>query len=263
MGVHSAVFVADTILVTSQLFSTYSTLSVAYTVPLIANKSPAASTNASTKPQLEVAEGLRAGYYTQGGARKLCLRIAGSNVRYTPQPDERIIYAEQPARDMETRWRVWRFVDAYGDGENHYLIACSSKGVATRKAKQIITKRLMRYRGLARRAISLLMGKTYTGAKTPADNVGVEVTAKAQAVTGKIESIKQTETGGLYTLVLDDRLRYAIPALKQGKASVDLALKKSANKIISAINHKLKDGAAFFSDKLETPFPEIRQRARK
>lgn len=119
----------------------------------------------------------------------------------------------------------------------------------------------MRYRGLAKRAVSIMIGKTYTGAKTPNDGFGLTVESTAQKVVAKIESVKQNGADkGTYTLVLDDRLRYATSALKNGKASVDLAFKKAANKVISVINQKIKDGKAFFSDKLDTPFPEVRRK---
>jgi len=73
--------------------------------------------------------------------------------------------------------------------------------------------------------------------------------------------VKSNGDKGTYTLVLDDRLRYALDALKNGKASVDMAFKRGANKVIGMINRKIKDGKAFFSDKLETPFPEVRHKS--
>ena len=141
------------------------------------------------------------------------------------------------------------------------MIVAQSKSAAASTAKGIVKRRLMRYRGLAKRAVSIMIGKTYTGAKTPNDGFGLTVESTAQKVVAKIESVKQNGADkGTYTLVLDDRLRYATSALKNGKASVDLAFKKAANKVISVINQKIKDGKAFFSDKLDMPFPEVRRK---
>jgi len=62
-------------------------------------------------------------------------------------------------------------------------------------------------------------------------------------------------------LVLDDNLRYAQDAVKGGKAAVDTQMKKAMNKIVSVINQKLKrNGGILGPSKLETPFPEVRQR---
>jgi len=40
---------------------------------------------ASTKPAVEIVDGLVLSFYTEGGAKRKCLRISGSKVRYYPQ----------------------------------------------------------------------------------------------------------------------------------------------------------------------------------
>ena len=62
-------------------------------------------------------------------------------------------------------------------------------------------------------------------------------------------------------MVLDDNLRYALAAIKGGQVAVDTQLKKAMNKIVSVINQKIKKNGGLFGDgKLDTPFPEVRQR---
>ena len=59
-------------------------------------------------------------------------------------------------------------------------------------------------------------------------------------------------------------LKYAIDAIKGGKAQVDIQLKKAMNKIVSVMNMKMKDTDKFFGPtKLPTPFPEIVSKRRK
>lgn len=55
-----------------------------------------------------------------------------------------------------------------------------------------------------------------------------------------------------------DLLDYAKLALKGGDAAINQALMKAANKIASTINKKCEKLLLF--EKIETPFPEIRQK---
>jgi hypothetical protein len=60
-----------------------------------------------------------------------------------------------------------------------------------------------------------------------------------------------------YTLNLADRLNYAVDALKGGRASVDLALKKAANKTAGIL---AKVAEKKFGEKISAPFPEVKGR---
>ena len=73
-------------------------------------------------------------------------------------------------------------------------------------------------------------------------------------MSNKIERV----TSGMHVLTLKDDLDYALAALKNGQNSVDIAIMKASNKIVSKINMKCKNLLGF--EKLETPFPEVRQR---
>ena len=137
--------------------------------------------------------------------------------------------------------------------------------MAKRKAKDIVRRRQIRYAGLARRAIGILMQKTSTKTKVN-DKVPMNVTALAKTVTYKRELIAKSNdgNGGKYALALLDDLRYALDAIRGGKASVDMQMKKAMNKIVSVINRKIPDGNTFFSQrKLATPFPEVASRRKQ
>ena len=54
-----------------------------------------------------------------------------------------------------------------------------------------------------------------------------------------------------------DKLNYAIPALKNGPASVELALQKAANKVAGRL---CKVAEKKFGEKIQTPFPEVKKR---
>ena len=195
---------------------------------------------------------------TQGGKKIPCIRVKGSNQRYAGS--EKMVIAGQPV-DAKT-WKVFRFQDTLSKKNTTYLIAAPDMASAKARAKKIVSSRVIRFAGLARRAISMLMMKTNT--KNVNDNVPQRVTQKAKEVTEKKEIIAKANDGkgGKYALVLVDDLNYALKAIKGGRGAVDIQMKKVMNKIVSIINQKLKkSGGGFFGpQKLETPFPEVRKR---
>ena len=195
---------------------------------------------------------------TQGGKKIPCIRIKGSGQRYSG--NERVVFAGEPV-DAKT-WQIFRFQDKLSKNLTTYLIAAPNMASAKDKARRIVSSRVIRFAGLAKRAISMLMMKTST--KNVNDNVPQRVNKKAKEVTHKEEVIAKSNdgNGGKYALVLVDELKYALDAIKGGKATVDIQMKKAMNKIVSIINQKLKkSGDGFFCpQKLETPFPEVRKR---
>lgn len=189
---------------------------------------------------------------TNGSMRTPCVRHLGSGAKYAGKEPVRVADGAR-IKDMQ----VYRFAD---QTDREYLIIASSAKSAKEKAKQIATKRAMRYAGLAKRALGLLMYKTNT--QRVADPLNPAVETKADEVTDKHESVTKTADGGIYTLVLRDSLRYALDALKGGRGEVDASLGRAMNKIVSVVNRKIKKHAHdFFAPQpLETPFPELKQR---
>lgn len=116
----------------------------------------------------------------------------------------------------------------------------------------------MQYSGLAKRAVSTLMYKTNTK-KVNDGLLNPRVETAAMQNTSKRELVSRSSDGsGKYGLFLDDTLRYALDALKGGKAAVDVAGKKSMNKVVSIVNHKLDKSDFFSKKKIDIPFPEVR-----
>lgn len=209
------------------------------------------------KVKVEVDTTLYPSYTTKSAHKKLCARWRGSDYRYTGK--EPLVVAGSPS-NLKT-WQIYRFKDMLSNKQTEYLIAAPSPSAAKARAKQIVRSRQIRYAGLARRALSMLMQKTFT--KNVADNVPAHVTLKAKQVTEHREIIAKSNdgNGGKYALVLNDNLLYALDAIKGGKAQVDMQMKKAMNKIVSVINQKLKkNGGLLGPNKLDTPFPEVRSR---
>ena len=93
------------------------------------------------------------------------MRMRGSNEKYR---GDGILTSSISKVDTKL-CRVFKFYDAFAKKPKTYLIVAPTIGDAKNKAKQIVRSRQMRYSGLAKRAISILMMRTST--KTVADNV--------------------------------------------------------------------------------------------
>ena len=97
---------------------------------------------------------------------------------------------------------VYRFVDIYSKKKTAYLIVAPSIGFAKKKAKSIAVKRSLRYAGLAKRALSVLMFRTNT--KRVNDGIlNPVVENKANEVTDKRELVRDKGDGGTYSLIYE------------------------------------------------------------
>lgn len=206
------------------------------------------------KVQVERDAHLYPSFTMNGGDKRPCLRIVGTKARY--DGTEKILMGDKMPVKVQ---HVYRFTDTFSHKKSSYLIIAPSMGIAKKKAQAIARKRGMRYAGLAKRALGILMFRTNTkrvndGALNPL------VENKATELTDKREMVQRKGDGGTYTLILADNLNYAIDAIKGGRSNVETAFKKAANKIVSIINRKISSGKFLDAQKLETPFPEVRQR---
>ena len=131
----------------------------------------------SIKVDVKVDSSLYPSYTTQSSGKKLCVRFMGSKKRYLG--DEKLRVTGAPS-ELKT-WHVFRFTDTLSPKLTQYLIVAPSLSAAKAKAKSIVRSRQIRYAGLAKRALGVLMFKT--GTKNINDNVPMRVTAKANETT--------------------------------------------------------------------------------
>lgn len=193
---------------------------------------------------------------TKGEYKRLCIRYKTSKEKYSG--DEKQIFI---GRGEIKRQHVYRFTDEYSKNKQSYLIVADNISMAKQMAKRIVQRRILRYAGLAKKAIGQLMHKTATINVSDTPDPIVDDVAKSN--TSKLESVQKTSDGGIYKLTLTDNLRYALDAVKGGRAGVDTALKKSMNKIVATINRKVfkrSDGGFLSTKPIPTPFPSLRRR---
>ena len=206
------------------------------------------------KVQVERDAHLFPSFTSRGGGKRPCLRIVGTNARY--EGTEKMLMGEKMPVKVQ---HVYRFTDTFSRKKTTYLIVAPSMGVAKKRAQAIARKRGMRYAGLAKRALGILMFKTNTK-RVNDGTLNPLVEVKAEEITDKNETVRKVGEGGTYTLTLTDNLKYALDAIKGGRSNVEVAFKKAANKVASIINRRISKGNFLDAQKLPTPFPEVRQR---
>lgn len=183
--------------------------------------------------------------FTQvGGHKKPCLRNNGG-VKYELAAGERLIFDVVEVKGAQ----VFKYKEERkGKTITYYIVAHSAEG-AQNAMKMRIAKRIRAWKGLARKALSVLMTKTCT--LNDNDQTNQNVAQKADGLTKK----RETKNGQEYQLDLSDTLDYATLAVEGGDGIVDMSLKKAANKAASVINMKCKNILNF--EQLDTPFPEV------
>lgn len=191
-------------------------------------------------------------FKTVGQTKTFCLRYKGSKQEYTGKG--RIIQGKMSGKLKNCNVYVYE-LDNNGN-KTEYLIVASNLALATKSAKEIKRKAALRYAGLAKTALTLLMRKTATVSDVP--DVEAYITNKANQLTTKTETANNGLINSSYGLSLSDKLNYATLAVNGGDSGVTLALQKSMNKITATINKKCEK--LLFFEKLDTPFPEIRKR---
>ena len=207
------------------------------------------------KTKIEIVDlpGLKFSFYFNGVRKCPCLRLG--NARFTPPHETRVRYI---SIDKNAKPYEFKFTTPKGKVIK-YILVTNTANDAKRVAKGIIKARAERYKGLARRAIGVLMYKACS--LNPKDSVSQIVNKVADANALVAQTISQTQDKAFYNLDLFDELLYAESALKNGKADIELSIQKSMNKIASNINRKCKDLLLF--KPIETPFPELVKRRAK
>ena len=162
------------------------------------------------------------------------------------QPSERMwiqaqVYRVQLSDEFHERWP--------NQPKNFYIVAMHD-GAVESYLKKRYGNLFKRYAGMARYALDTAMKQTSTRNVNPE-----KVSGKAKA---KAESLVRVYAGGLgvFTVRVEDNLRYAAAALRQGSSGVSYAMMKAANSVAG----RIRAFVAKYSLEVTappTPFPEI------
>lgn len=163
----------------------------------------------------------------------------------------RVVWAMARGAKVSTG-RVFE-VEGRGKGAGVVVVVAQSAASARRMADVSAMRRIARYGGMARAALSKAMHMASTRSPAPS-----APSAKAAGVLGRSVRVTSRVAGGNFEVEARDALRYALHALRGGQAAVNAALMKAANKVASRIAHSLK--ARGLDGNVPTPFPEVARR---
>lgn len=198
----------------------------------------------STRPTIEHCPGLRASCYGGRSSPRRVIRFASGGGRFEAR---RVRWLNKGLKDSEAK--VFKVTPEHDKIEPYYVV-CASMSDAKRFENLAAVHRMKRFGNLAKWAFGVSMNKLST------KNVHDDVTGEANHAASRLSSVKKSEVGKLYAVLVEDSLDYAEDALRGGRAAVDVAIKKAANKIAGRIMHKWGDA---LGDDFKTPFPEVRR----
>jgi hypothetical protein len=161
------------------------------------------------------------------------------------------------------RVKVWKITPAHGErmdwkrnrNKECWYVFAQSAGEAARYAAERMTRVLAKESGMGKTALGYAMARLST--RSPA----VEAKgSKAKKLAADAIVVKATGDGRTFRIEFRDDLEYAKFALKGGPSTVDLAMKKAANKIAGRLSKWAE--SHMFAEKVPTPFPEVLTRRR-
>ena len=157
--------------------------------------------------KLEQVSELKVSFEKFGFKARPCLRYRGSDVRFYPGEKDVVKFTSSSLADSKSA-SVFSFTLGYGKSARRYFVGASDSREARQLAKEIQSKRLKRYSGLAKLAMGTLMWKV--ASKQPSQS----------KVTGEAQSAARANTRivrhGDSALELHDELNYAELALRHG-----------------------------------------------
>lgn len=136
-----------------------------------------------------------------------------------------------------------------GGYERVYVIARSAADVRT-WAKTKLKKYIERYKGMAKWTLGQAQSQIARA------NVGKisDVAEKTALKNLLVQVAGSGYSSGSFSILVEDKLQYAIVALRGGESDLDLALKKAANSTAAKIRNAYTLG---FDENVPTPFPEV------
>lgn len=151
--------------------------------------------------------------------------------------------------------KVYKVTDIISTNKvKEYTLICKSEQSAFNYVKKIHRTRIQHRKGLAKIALGLAMNKLHN------ENVNDNVEQQVRNTADNNTNVFLSETGfnnGELNIRVHDKIDYAALALKSGANAVELAMQKTANKVMGMIIHKLHS-KGIFDDSYSIPFPELK-----
>lgn len=137
-----------------------------------------------------------------------------------------------------------------------WYIAAYTEAVARRHARRLMRRAVLKYRGLARASV-VAMHMAARRAFSEGDREAVSyggVPRNVADAANRMASASFRRVAGASELTVTDDLSYATDALKNGAASISLAVMKASNSVAGYLRKRTGD---LLDPSLATPFPDI------
>lgn len=195
--------------------------------------------------------------YSSWNNRRRCLRRGGRNgAQFTPPEGVRVRYLTNGALDRDLQ--VFKVTSEHENIRPYYVVA-PNISIAAEFEKKAASHRIARYGNLGKWALGVAMNKLSTR------NVNDDVSGAARLAGSNLSFVEKTGGGfnsGTYSVTVRDNLKYAVAALKLGRADVNNALQRAANRTAAIINRFSEKYLPLSAKSIPTPFPEVRRQKR-
>lgn len=209
-----------------------------------------AKVSATTNPKIELQPHLRVSVTRiNKGIKVLCVRDSSGH-RVASTKELPIRFAE---RGIHAKYlQVYLITPEYRNTKK-YLLVAKSESVAQKYEQSRVKQWIKAHRGFAKYVMSLLQHDL-------SNNSSIEQfgSDKLKEIEQKVRDSKVEENEKSTKVTVEDKLNYAISALRNGKIDIDDSIKKAANKVSGLIAQAMKRYG--ISRPWQTPFPEVKQR---
>lgn len=194
--------------------------------------------------------GLRAGWTHREGRPRRCIRNMRGVRDEALERKYKIVYFCPPTSLQAKPF----LVSPVHESRKMYVVVAESAEEARAYDVKIQRAYKKKWGSFAHTALGYAMCKLSTKNRVPLKSFRMTASWSQIVAAGFISAAENGEE----EVYVRDSLNYAVAALKGGRASVDAAVMKTANKIYGEVQHYLNvNGLNLFSEERSMPFPDV------
>ena len=196
------------------------------------------------------------GWRKVGGRNSRCVRVGsekGPVVSLKSVVDLCVRYVKGQIANV---YSAVDYVEGAKEVSSHYVILATDMKTARKFAEDRHRKRVRRYSGMARFALTYAMMQTSRRSSPDKSTAIATATGKGTAMKNVLVNVRESGyDSGEVSIDVHDGLEYATGALKDGEGYGQVSVQKAVNGIVGMINRHI-DKVGSFHDRLKVPFPK-------
>jgi hypothetical protein len=200
--------------------------------------------------------GLTAGWERTGNTFRRVVRSGGHVDRNITAHCRNLVGANYVKGERVYVWKAQLFNENLNN-TLYYAFARNEKEVRKYIEEVILARLLSKESGMAKYTLGIAQAKASSRPMNTPKPTGSKAFQIAHAASVLVINSKGFNEGESY-LDFHDTLRYSADALKGGETTVDIAMKKAANKTAGLIHMAFVDKR--FDQDVKTPFPEVQRK---